>query len=54
MDRRLQLSVKATLEDADKAELAELNRQLQFLQPGISERDPEYVAFLRAKYPGRD
>ena len=54
MDRRLALSVKATLSAADKAELASLNSKLQFLQPGITERDPDYVAFLQQKYGRSD
>ncbi len=54
MDRRLALSVKPTLSEADKAELASLNSKLEFLQPGISERDPDYAAFLLQKYGRSD
>jgi hypothetical protein len=47
MDERLAISVKEVLTDRDKARLKALNAQLEILSPGISERDPEYVEFLR-------
>jgi len=47
MDERLSLSVKQVLTEKDKARLKLLNSQLEILSPGISERDPEYVEFLR-------
>jgi hypothetical protein len=53
LDERLAISVKGELSAADKARLRELNQQLAFIQPGVSERDPEYVAFLRQRYPAK-
>jgi predicted ATP-dependent endonuclease of OLD family len=50
LDERLSLSIKRELTDSDKARLQELNDQLEIMQPGISERDPEYVAFLRQRH----
>ncbi len=50
MDERLKLSLKRTLTEEDKQRLGELNENLEILQPGISERDPDYVAFLRNRY----
>jgi energy-coupling factor transporter ATP-binding protein EcfA2 len=47
MDERLAISVKEVLTGGDKARLRALNTQLEFLSPGVSERDPEYVEFLR-------
>lgn len=52
MDERLKLSLKETLTEEDKQRLRELNQQLEILQPGISERDPAFVAFLRSRYEG--
>lgn len=49
MDERLRLSMQEVLEDEDKHELKELNEKLEFLQPGISERDPDYADFLRSR-----
>jgi energy-coupling factor transporter ATP-binding protein EcfA2 len=49
MDERLGLSMKETLSEADKQRLRELNEMLEILQPGISERDPDYVEFLRSR-----
>jgi hypothetical protein len=49
MDERLAISVKEVLTDRDKARLKELNTQLEVLSPGISERDPAYVEFLRQR-----
>lgn len=50
MDERLHLSLKRALSDADKHRLKILNENLEILQPGISERDPEYVEFLRWRH----
>jgi hypothetical protein len=50
LDERLALSVKPRLTRADRARLQELNGELQML-PGVSERDPDYVEFLRARHP---
>ncbi|AGG89502.1 AAA family ATPase [Rhodanobacter denitrificans] len=50
MDERLKLSLKETLTEADKQHLKDLNQKLEILQSGISERDPDYVEFLRQKY----
>lgn len=50
MDERLKLSLKRELTEDDKQRLRELNENLEFLQAGISERDPDYVAFLRSRY----
>lgn len=47
MDERLAISVQETLTDPDKERLQELNQKLEILSPGISDRDPAYVAFLR-------
>jgi len=46
LDERLAISVKADLSAHDRARLKALNEQLEIL-PGVSERDPKYVAFLR-------
>lgn len=54
MDERLRLSLKRELTDADKRRLKQLNEMLEMLQPGVSERDPEYVAFLRSKYEAEE
>ncbi|CAM2067740.1 AAA family ATPase [Sulfidibacter corallicola] len=50
MDERLRLSLKETLTEDDKQRLKELNADLEILQSGISERDPDYVAFLRSRH----
>ena len=50
MDERLKLSLKETLNDEEKKRLRELNHNLEILQSGISERDPNYVAFLRSRH----
>jgi ABC-type Mn2+/Zn2+ transport system ATPase subunit len=47
---RLKLSIKPRLDETDKARLKKLNSDLEIISPGVSERDPEYVAFLRQKY----
>ncbi|MBI5382974.1 MAG: AAA family ATPase [Opitutae bacterium] len=46
LDERLALSVKETLSDQDRTRLRALNQKLEIL-PGVSERDPHYVRFLR-------
>jgi energy-coupling factor transporter ATP-binding protein EcfA2 len=46
LDERLAISVKRKLTARDKARLKALNAQLE-IQPGVSERDPQLVAFLR-------
>ncbi len=50
LDERLAISIKEVLTDADRARLKTLNGQLEMLSPGVSERDPNYVAFLRQQY----
>lgn len=50
LDERLRISIKSRLLKSDKARLKELNRQLEFIKPGVSERDPDYVAFLRQRH----
>jgi energy-coupling factor transporter ATP-binding protein EcfA2 len=50
MDERLAISIKLKLNADDKARLKALNEQLEIL-PGVSERDPDYVAFLRQRHP---
>lgn len=50
MDERLGISVKEALTDTDKARLKTLNAQLEFLLPGVSERDPDYAEFLRQRH----
>jgi energy-coupling factor transporter ATP-binding protein EcfA2 len=49
LDERLAISIKTELTARDKARLKALNEQLEIL-PGVSERDPDYVAFLRQQY----
>jgi hypothetical protein len=49
LDERLAISIKPRLTDSDKARLGALNEQLQIL-PGVSERDPDYVAFLQRRH----
>lgn len=51
MDERLAISVKEVLSEADKARLKALNAQLEILSPGVSERDPAFVDFLRQRQP---
>lgn len=50
LDKRLEISIKDELTDDDRIELRELNQKLEILTPGISERDSEFVDFLRQKY----
>lgn len=55
LDERLKISMKEDLTDDDKERLGELNQQLEILTPGVSERDPDYVAFLHKRHaPGED
>ncbi len=49
LDDRLAISIKRELTAQDKARLKALNEQLEIL-PGVSERDPNYVAFLRQRH----
>ncbi|PPE70733.1 AAA family ATPase [Caldimonas thermodepolymerans] len=49
LDERLAISIKPELTPEDKVRLKTLNEQLEIL-PGVSERDPEYVAFLRQRH----
>jgi ABC-type nitrate/sulfonate/bicarbonate transport system ATPase subunit len=49
LDERLLISIKEELSMRDKARLKELNQMLEIL-PGVSERDPEYVQFLRQRH----
>jgi ABC-type Mn2+/Zn2+ transport system ATPase subunit len=53
LDERLQISIKPRLLKADKERLKKLNQQLEFIRPGVSERDPDYVAFLRQRYESK-
>jgi hypothetical protein len=50
LDERLAISVKEVLTDTDKTRLKELNHHLEIITPGVSERDPDYVAFLRQRH----
>jgi hypothetical protein len=50
LDERLKISIKPELTTRDRARLKTLNEQLEIL-PGVSERDPDYVAFLRQRHP---
>jgi hypothetical protein len=50
LDERLAISIKPQLTPRDKGRLRMLNEQLEIL-PGVSERDPDYVAFLRQRHP---
>lgn len=49
LDERVAISVKEELSRDDKRRLRALNEQLAFILPGVSERDPDYVAFLRER-----
>lgn len=49
LDERLVISIKSALTAKDKARLKALNEQLEIL-PGVSERDPDYVEFLRQRH----
>jgi energy-coupling factor transporter ATP-binding protein EcfA2 len=50
LTERLTISMKENLTEADRARLKKLNRDLEIITPGVSERDPDYVAFLRERY----
>ena len=50
LDERLWISIKQELTERDKARLKELNQQLEIITPGVSERDPDYVEFLRQRH----
>lgn len=49
LDERITISLKPQLSNRDKARLKALNEQLEIL-PGVSERDPDFVAFLRQRH----
>lgn len=49
LDERLGLVMKDELTAEDRLRLAELNASLEMVQPGVSERDPHYAAFLRER-----
>lgn len=49
LDERLAISMLPDLTPANKTRLKELNRQLEFITPGVSERDPKYVEFLQQR-----
>jgi energy-coupling factor transporter ATP-binding protein EcfA2 len=51
MDERLRLSVKAELTNNESDRLRSLTKELGIIRPGVSERDPDYVAFLRQRHP---
>lgn len=50
LDERLLISIKQDLTDTDKTRLRELNRELEIITPGVSERDPNYVEYLRQRH----
>jgi energy-coupling factor transporter ATP-binding protein EcfA2 len=51
LEERLQITIKPDLTDVERTRLNELNQQLEItMAPGISERDPDYVGFLRQRY----
>jgi len=51
LDERLGISIKQDLTDEERTRLKELNEQLEItMAPGISERDPEYVKYLRERH----
>lgn len=53
LDERLAISIKEVLNGADKARLKQLNQELEIITPGVSERDPDYVEFLRQRHTPR-
>jgi ABC-type Mn2+/Zn2+ transport system ATPase subunit len=53
LDERLKLSIKQRLDETDKARLKKLNSDLEIITPGVSERDPDFVAFLRQRYESK-
>lgn len=51
LEERLKIIIKPDLTDAERTRLKELNQQLEItIAPGISERDPKYVEFLRQRH----
>lgn len=50
LDERLKLIMKDPLTEADKGRLRHLNKELQIITPGVSERDPLYAQFLRQHF----
>lgn len=50
LDEQLAISIKPELTARDKARLRTLNEQLEIM-PGVSERVPKYVEFLRQQQP---
>jgi AAA domain, putative AbiEii toxin, Type IV TA system len=50
LDERMKISVRPVLSDEERARLKELNEQLEIVMPGVSERDPDFVDFLRKRY----
>ncbi len=50
LDEQLAISIKPELTARDKARLRTLNEQLEIM-PGVSERVPDYVEFLRQRQP---
>ena len=53
LDERLAISIKSELSAGDKSRLRELNEILEMIPPGVSERDPNYVAYLREREAGK-
>ncbi|HKR65954.1 MAG TPA: AAA family ATPase [Thermoanaerobaculia bacterium] len=49
LDERLEISVKPELSEADRRRLRKLNEMLEMIPAGVSERDPNYVEFLRRR-----
>jgi hypothetical protein len=50
LDERLRIIVKPVLAEEERVRLRELNEQLEIVMPGVSERDPDFVEFLRQRY----
>jgi predicted ATP-dependent endonuclease of OLD family len=51
LDERLSISLKVDLSSDEKARLKKLNEELEItLRPGVSERDPDFVMFLRHRH----
>lgn len=53
LDERVQISIKRQITDVDKSRLKELNQKLEIITPGVSERDPDFVEFLRQRHTKR-
>jgi energy-coupling factor transporter ATP-binding protein EcfA2 len=47
LEERLRLTVKPALDGSDRKRLLKLNQLLEMVLPGVSERDPKYVRYLR-------